>query len=211
MQAIARRAAAPVFALSAVLQRRAHLRAATSVRTHGDAAAWWLTRLCGTPRWRSSRPALLIGYLYAHLLARLKDLRIQAAIHAIVLVAAFLVLPIHVSTALGAPNSRASRALACRRARALGRRADSRRPRPPRRCCNLGTPAPAAATRTTHIISMQPAISAASLLAGVSGRHRTAARRLRTGPSLDRRLHPRRRADRARRRHGDCRERGTIG
>jgi hypothetical protein len=49
--------------------------------------------------------ALLAGYLYAHLLARVKDLRIQVAVHAIVLIGAWFALPVHVSSALGAPNS----------------------------------------------------------------------------------------------------------
>jgi hypothetical protein len=66
--------------------------------------------LGGSPAvWNTSmaffQAALLVGYLYAHLLARLKDLRLQAAIHACVLVAAWLLLPLHVSTALGAPSS----------------------------------------------------------------------------------------------------------
>jgi hypothetical protein len=66
--------------------------------------------LGGSPSvWNTSmaffQAALLAGYLYAHLLARLKDLRIQAVIHVGVLAAAWLVLPIQVSSALGAPNS----------------------------------------------------------------------------------------------------------
>jgi hypothetical protein len=66
--------------------------------------------LGGSPQvWNTSmaffQAALLVGYLYAHLLARVRDLRIQAAIHAIVLAAAWLVLPVHVTTLLGPPSS----------------------------------------------------------------------------------------------------------
>lgn len=66
--------------------------------------------LGGSPQvWNTSmaffQGALLAGYLYAHLLARLKDLRLQALIHALLLAAAWLVLPVQVSHALGPPNS----------------------------------------------------------------------------------------------------------
>jgi hypothetical protein len=66
--------------------------------------------LGGSPQvWNTSmaffQAALLAGYVYAHLLARLKDLRLQAAIHAGVLVLAWLALPLHVTTALGPPSS----------------------------------------------------------------------------------------------------------
>ncbi len=66
--------------------------------------------LGGSPAvWNTSmaffQAALLVGYLYAHLLARLKNLRLQALIHVGVLIAAWIVLPVQVSTALGAPNS----------------------------------------------------------------------------------------------------------
>ncbi len=66
--------------------------------------------LGGSPQvWNTSmvffQGALLAGYLYAHLLARLQDLRLQALIHAGVLVAAWFALPVQVSQALGPPNS----------------------------------------------------------------------------------------------------------
>ena len=65
--------------------------------------------LGGSPAvWNASmaffQAALLIGYLYAHLLARLKDLRLQAALHAGVLALAALALPLRVSGVFGPPN-----------------------------------------------------------------------------------------------------------
>ena len=66
--------------------------------------------LGGSPAvWNTSmaffQGALLIGYLYAHLLQRVHDVKLQALVHLALLIAAALVLPIHVSTALGAPDS----------------------------------------------------------------------------------------------------------
>src|SRR5262249_21645502 len=66
--------------------------------------------LGGSPQvWNTSmaffQGALLVGYLYAHLLARVKDLRLQAIVHLLVLLAAWFVLPIHVATVLGQPSS----------------------------------------------------------------------------------------------------------
>lgn len=49
--------------------------------------------------------ALLAGYLYAHVLARMRELRRQVVIHIIVMIAAWLVLPVQVSGALGDPDS----------------------------------------------------------------------------------------------------------
>ncbi|MGE0044329.1 MAG: hypothetical protein AB7T08_01080, partial [Hyphomonadaceae bacterium] len=65
--------------------------------------------LGGSPSvWNTSmvffQAALLAGYLYAHLLQRVHDIRIQAGVHAAVLIAAFFVLPVQVSTLLGAPD-----------------------------------------------------------------------------------------------------------
>jgi len=65
--------------------------------------------LGGSPAvWNASmafyQAALLAGYLYAHLLARLRDLRLQAGIHAGVLLLAALALPLQVSGALGPPD-----------------------------------------------------------------------------------------------------------
>jgi hypothetical protein len=48
--------------------------------------------------------ALLAGYAYAHLLQRVKSLKVQTAIHAGVLVLAALVLPLEVSDVLGDPT-----------------------------------------------------------------------------------------------------------
>ncbi len=104
MQAIARRAAAPVFAL-------ALFSSAALIFVLQPLFGRMVTPLLGgSPQvWNASmaffQAALLVGYLYAHLLQRVKDLRTQAVIHGIVLVAAWFVLPIQVSTALGQPSS----------------------------------------------------------------------------------------------------------
>ena len=104
MQAIARRAAAPVFAL-------ALFSSAALIFTLQPLFGRMVTPLLGgSPAvWNTSmaffQAALLAGYLYAHLLARVKNLGAQAAIHAVVLVAAWLVLPVQVSGALGPPSS----------------------------------------------------------------------------------------------------------
>lgn len=104
MQAIARRAAAPVFALAmfssaALIFVLQPLFARMVTPMLGGSPAVWNTSMA------FFQGALLVGYLYAHLLARVKDLRIQAAIHAIVLVLAWVVLPVHVSDAIGPPSS----------------------------------------------------------------------------------------------------------
>lgn len=104
MQALARRAAAPIFALALfssaglifVLQP---LFGRMVTPLLGGSPAVWNTSMA------FFQAALLVGYLYAHLLARVKDLRLQAAIHVAVLIAAWLVLPVHVSEALGPPTS----------------------------------------------------------------------------------------------------------
>ena len=104
MQAIARRVAAPVFAL-------ALFSSAALIFVLQPLFARMVTPLLGgSPQvWNTSmaffQAALLVGYLYAHLLARVKDLRIQAAMHALVLLGAWFVLPVHVTTALGEPSS----------------------------------------------------------------------------------------------------------
>ena len=104
MQALARRAAAPVFAL-------AMFSSAALIFVLQPLFARMVTPLLGgSPSvWNTSmaffQAALLAGYVYAHLLARLKDIRVQAAIHAGVLVLAWTVLPLHVTTLLGPPNS----------------------------------------------------------------------------------------------------------
>lgn len=104
MQAIARRVAAPVFAL-------ALFSSAALIFVLQPMFARMVTPLLGgSPQvWNTSmaffQGALLLGYLYAHLVARVKDLRIQAAVHALALLGAWFVLPVHVSTALGEPSS----------------------------------------------------------------------------------------------------------
>jgi hypothetical protein len=104
MQAIARRVAAPVFVL-------ALFSSAALIFVLQPLFARMVTPLLGgSPQvWNTSmaffQAALLVGYLYAHLLARVRDLRIQAAVHAAMLFAAWFVLPVHVTTALGGPSS----------------------------------------------------------------------------------------------------------
>jgi hypothetical protein len=104
MQTFARRAAAPVFVL-------ALFSSAALIFVLQPLFGRMVTPLLGgSPAvWNASmaffQAALLAGYLYAHLLARLRDLRVQALIHAIVLLGAWFVLPVHVSNALGAPDS----------------------------------------------------------------------------------------------------------
>lgn len=104
MEAIARRVAAPVFAL-------ALFSSAALIFVLQPLFARMVTPLLGgSPQvWNTSmaffQAALLAGYLYAHLLARVKDLRLQAIVHGLVLAAAWFVLPVHVTTALGEPSS----------------------------------------------------------------------------------------------------------
>lgn len=104
MQALARRVAAPVFTL-------ALFSSAALIFVLQPLFARMVTPLLGgSPQvWNASmaffQGALLLGYLYAHLLARVKDLRIQAAIHGVVLLAAYFVLPVHVTSLLGEPNT----------------------------------------------------------------------------------------------------------
>src|SRR5215470_18417705 len=91
MQALARRAAAPVFAL-------ALFSSAALIFVLQPLFGRMVTPLLGgSPQvWNASmaffQAALLVGYLYAHLLARVKDLRLQAVIHGLVLAAAWFVL-----------------------------------------------------------------------------------------------------------------------
>ena len=49
--------------------------------------------------------ALLLGYAYAHVLQRVRSLRLQAAIHCLAIVAAALVLPLHINQLFGPPSS----------------------------------------------------------------------------------------------------------
>jgi len=104
MEALARRAAAPAFAL-------ALFSSAALIFVLQPLFGRMVTPLLGgSPQvWNASmaffQAALLIGYLYAHLLQRVRDLKVQAVIHIVVLIAAWFVLPIQVSTAFGSPDS----------------------------------------------------------------------------------------------------------
>src|ERR1041384_6817443 len=69
-----------------------------------------LPTLGGSPAvWNTSlaffQAALLVGYGYAHLLQRIASMRRQVIIHALVLIAATAVLPLHVPHAIGAPDT----------------------------------------------------------------------------------------------------------
>lgn len=104
MEAIARRAAAPVFAF-------ALFSSAALIFVLQPLFARMVTPLLGgSPQvWNTAmaffQAALLGGYLYAHLLQRVRDLRVQAAIHLVVLALAWLVLPVQVTGLLGPPSS----------------------------------------------------------------------------------------------------------
>lgn len=104
MISIARRAAAPVYTL-------ALFASAALIFTLQPLVGRLMTPLLGgSPAvWNTSmaffQGALLVGYVYAHVLARIADIRVQAAIHALVLLLAWFVLPVHVNAALGPPNS----------------------------------------------------------------------------------------------------------
>lgn len=104
MQALARRAAAPIFALAlfssaALIFVLQPLFGRMVTPLLGGSPAVWNTSMA------FFQAALLVGYLYAHLLARVRDLRVQAVVHGVVLLAAWLVLPVHVTNAFGAPSS----------------------------------------------------------------------------------------------------------
>ncbi|MBX3510194.1 MAG: fused MFS/spermidine synthase [Hyphomonadaceae bacterium] len=104
MQALARRAAAPIFTLAlfssaALIFVLQPLFGRMVTPLLGGSPAVWNTSMA------FFQGALLVGYVYAHLLARLKDLRLQAAIHVVALILAWFVLPVHVTDAFGVPNS----------------------------------------------------------------------------------------------------------
>lgn len=104
MQASARRAAPAAFAVAMFLS------AALIFALQPMFSRMTTPLLGGSPSvWNTSmvffQSALLVGYLYAHLLQRVRDLRIQAGVHALVLIAAFFVLPIHVTNLFGAPDT----------------------------------------------------------------------------------------------------------
>ena len=67
----------------------------------GGSAAVWNTCLC------FFQGMLLIGYGYAHALQRVASVRTQALVHGGVMIAAALVLPLHISDLMGAPNANA--------------------------------------------------------------------------------------------------------
>jgi hypothetical protein len=103
LKTIARRAAVPVFSLTLFSS------AALIFALQPLFARMVTPLLGGSPEvWNVSmaffQAALLVGYLYA-LLARLNDLRLQAGIHAGILLLAALALPVHVSGAFGPPSS----------------------------------------------------------------------------------------------------------
>jgi SAM-dependent methyltransferase len=69
-----------------------------------------LPSLGGAPSvWNTSmaffQAALLAGYAYAHLLQRLRSLRVQVAVHLALLLLAAVVLPLHVTALFGAPST----------------------------------------------------------------------------------------------------------
>src|SRR5215470_15131088 len=104
MQAQARLAAAPAFVLAMFMS------AALIFALQPMFSRMTTPLLGGSPSvWNTSmvffQAALLVGYLYAHFLQRVHDLRLQALTHAAVLAAAFFVLPAHVTNALGSPSS----------------------------------------------------------------------------------------------------------
>lgn len=104
MQAVARRAAAPVFALAlfssaALIFVLQPLFGRMVTPLLGGSPAVWNTSMA------FFQAALLLGYLYAHVLTHyVKDLKVQAITHAVVLGLAFLVLPVHVSGVFGPPD-----------------------------------------------------------------------------------------------------------
>ncbi len=103
-QPLAQRAAGPLFALTL-------FSSAALILVLQPLFGRMVTPLLGgSPQvWNTSmaffQAALLAGYLYAHLVARLRDQRLQAFVHACALFAGWFFLPIHVSTALGEPSS----------------------------------------------------------------------------------------------------------
>ncbi len=65
----------------------------------GGSAAVWNTSLA------FFQAALLVGYAYAHGLQRIGPVRRQVIVHGLVLLAAALILPLHISRVLGEPSS----------------------------------------------------------------------------------------------------------
>ncbi len=99
----ARRAAPPVFALTLFAS------AALTFSLQPLFGRMVTPLLGGSPAvWNTSmaffQAALLAGYLYAHLLQRVRVLRVQILVHALALAAAWLTLPLHVSGVFGPPN-----------------------------------------------------------------------------------------------------------
>jgi len=63
----------------------------------GAPAVWNVSLVC-------FQAALLAGYAYAHVLSRFKSTRTQVIIHAVVLIAGFACLPLHISGLMGSPD-----------------------------------------------------------------------------------------------------------
>ena len=104
MESTARRAAAPVYALAMFLS------AALIFLLQPMFSRMTTPLLGGSPAvWNTSmvffQGALLLGYTYAHALARVPSLSRQVMIHAIVLLVGLIVLPVRVTELLGEPNS----------------------------------------------------------------------------------------------------------
>jgi hypothetical protein len=88
-----------VFASSALVFMVEPMMARLILPQLGGSAAVWNTSLA------FFQMALLAGYVYAHLLQRLRQMGIQIAVHVAILVAACLCLPLHVSGLFGLPSS----------------------------------------------------------------------------------------------------------
>ncbi|MEM6648662.1 MAG: class I SAM-dependent methyltransferase, partial [Pseudomonadota bacterium] len=63
----------------------------------GSSSVWNVSLVC-------FQGALLAGYIYAHFLCKLKDLRLQVALHGAALLLSAVVLPLGLSTAFGTPE-----------------------------------------------------------------------------------------------------------
>jgi hypothetical protein len=103
MQGMAQRAAAPVFALTMFFS------AALIFILQPMFARMTTPLLGGSPAvWNTSmvffQAALLVGYGYAHALARLQSLRTQVVVHGVALAVGCIALPITVSMAFGPPD-----------------------------------------------------------------------------------------------------------
>jgi len=91
--------AAAVFASAALVFTVEPMVAKLVLPLLGGSSAVWNTSLA------FFQAALLVGYLYAHLLQRVGSLRSQAFIHGAVLIAAAVVLPLRISQVFGEPGA----------------------------------------------------------------------------------------------------------